>query len=88
MIDQFIGKEVKFAAEPYHYGRMTVTKIEPHPQWKGFHIVHGTVVEGQQISRLFGASRSDPMRVGEEMKLYPISESALERGELRHIYPV
>jgi hypothetical protein len=88
---QYIGKEVKFSADPYHYGKGTIESIEPH-SFPDHFVVNIVTTEAREISRLFGASRSDEYN-GRSLTLYPFTEATLDRavaGEqtLRHIYPV
>jgi hypothetical protein len=87
-MEQFIGREVKFSAVPYHRGKMTIDKIEPMSDWgPDYYVVHGTTTEALERSRLGGHVSDKPWN-GQQVKLYPVHLRELEAGELYYTYPV
>lgn len=88
-MQEFVGKEVTFEAQPYHRGTAIVTHIdecEPNG-WKDCAIVTIRTIDATERSRLFGAVSHRPHN-GREIQCYPIDRRALERGHIVHIYPV
>lgn len=87
----------RFSCIPYHYGEMEIVSIHHQREYKGFqseepinfYHVRGRIIKGSTTSRLFTASRSDPMREGSMIDLYGITARELVLSDhLQYTYPV
>lgn len=86
-----VGSIICFAAEPYHFGKMQVDAVEViDSQYIGERFkITGTVIEGDEVSRLFGSVGRQSI-AGRELELWCRAQDGEVEGLpfWRYVYPV
>lgn len=93
-MDQYLGKIIRFQAQPYHSGTAEITAIETETSgmWTGYNVLTVRTVDATERSRLFQHT-SDREFNDRVLKLYHYREweirKAVEEGDtLIYVYPV